>query len=339
MILVTGGTGFVGTYLLYELAKENSSIKSTYRKEKNKELTKVFFKLKDVNHPKLFNKINWEKMDLTKISSLDELYKGINIIYHCAAFVSLAKRHKSLLMKTNVEGTSNIVNYAVKHKIKKILFISSIASIGVEDYNGLVNEDQNWNHKINHTDYALSKYKSELEIWRGTQEGVPAVIVNPGFIIGSHFWNRSSSSIFKRINNGLKFYPTGKIALVSVEDVVKASTKLMNSKIHNERFILVSENLYYKEFLDLISKNLRKSLTKIPLTKSILYIIYFFDSIFSFLRLKKRFMSIALISTFISNQEFDGNKIKKFISFEYERINKKTKEICKDFIKKSIGQI
>jgi len=336
MILVTGGTGFVGTYLLYELLKGNSSIKSTYRKEKNKELTEEFFKLKDLNHPKLFNKIIWVKMDLTEMSSLDELYYGINIIYHCAAFVSLAKRHKNLLMETNVEGTSNIINYAIKHKIKKILFISSIASIGAKDYDSIINEDHSWNHKINHTDYALSKYKSELEVWRGSQEGVPAVIVNPGFIIGSHFWNRSSSSIFKRIYNGLKFYPTGKISLVSVEDVVIASIKLMNSKIQNERFILVSENMNYKEFLDLISKNLGKSLTKYPLKKPLLYIIYFFDIILSFLRIKKRFMSKALISTFNNNQEFNGNKIKKFISFKYEKIDKKVKEICKDFIDKLV---
>jgi len=336
MILVTGGTGFVGTYLLYELLKGNSSIKSTYRKEKNKELTEEFFKLKDLNHPKLFNKIIWVKMDLTEMSSLDELYSGINIIYHCAAFVSLAKRHKNLLMETNVEGTSNIINYAIKHKIKKILFISSIASIGAKDYDSIINEDHSWNHKINHTDYALSKYKSELEVWRGSQEGIPAVIVNPGFIIGSHFWNRSSSSIFKRIYNGLKFYPTGKISLVSVEDVVIASIKLMNSKIQNERFILVSENMNYKEFLDLISKNLGKSLTKYPLKKPLLYIIYFFDIILSFLRIKKRFMSKALISTFNNNQEFNGNKIKKFISFKYEKIDKKVKEICKDFINKSV---
>ena len=336
MILVTGGTGFVGTYLLYELLKGNSSIKSTYRKEKNKELTEEFFKLKDLNHPKLFNKIIWVKMDLTEMSSLDELYSGINIIYHCAAFVSLAKRHKNLLMETNVEGTSNIINYAIKHKIKKILFISSIASIGAKDYDSIINEDHSWNHKINHTDYALSKYKSELEVWRGSQEGVPAVIINPGFIIGSHFWNRSSSSIFKRIYNGLKFYPTGKISLVSVEDVVIASIKLMNSKIQNERFILVSENMNYKEFLDLISKNLGKSLTKYPLKKPLLYIIYFFDIILSFLRIKKRFMSKALISTFNNNQEFNGNKIKKFISFKYEKIDKKVKEICKDFIDKLV---
>ena len=336
MILVTGGTGFVGTYLLYELLKGNSSIKSTYRKEKNKELTEEFFKLKDLNHPKLFNKIIWVKMDLTEMSSLDELYYGINIIYHCAAFVSLAKRHKNLLMETNVEGTSNIINYAIKHKIKKILFISSIASIGAKDYDSIINEDHSWNHKINHTDYALSKYKSELEVWRGSQEGVPAVIVNPGFIIGSHFWNRSSSSIFKRIYNGLKFYPTGKISLVSVEDVVIASIKLMNSKIQNERFILVSENMNYKEFLDLISKNLGKSLTKYPLKKPLLYIIYFFDIILSFLRIKKRFMSKALISTFNNNQEFNGNKIKKFISFKYEKIDKKVKKICKDFIDKLV---
>ena len=106
----------------------------------------------------------------------------------------------------------------------------------------------------------------------------------------------------------------------------------MISKIHNERFILVSENIYYKEFMDLISKNLNKPLAKTPLTKSILHMIYFFDSILSFLRLKKRFMSKALISTLISNQEFDGRKIKNFISFEYEKIDKKIKEICKDFI-------
>ena len=334
MILVTGGTGFVGTYLLYELSKEETSIKSTYRKKKNKELTKKIFKLKDQNHPKLFNKIIWVKIDISEISSLDELYSGIKKIYHCAAFVSLAKRHKNLLMKTNVEGTSNIINYAIKHKIKKFLFVSSIASIGAKDNNEIIDEEQNWNPKINHTDYAISKYKSELEVWRGSQEGVPVVIVNPGFIIGSHFWNRSSSSIFNRVNSGLKFYPTGKISLVTVDDVVKASINLMDSEIKNERFILVSENLYYKEFLDLISKNLGKSLVKYPLTKPILFTIYFFDSILSFVRIKKRFMSKALISTFNNNQEFDGSKIKKFISFKYEKIDEKVKEICKDYSNK-----
>ena len=106
MILVTGGTGFVGTYLLYELSKEETSIKSTYRKEKNKELTKKFFKLKDQNHPKLFNKIIWVKIDISEISSLDELYSGIKKIYHCAAFVSLAKRHKKLLV-CNVTWTAH----------------------------------------------------------------------------------------------------------------------------------------------------------------------------------------------------------------------------------------
>ncbi len=332
MILVTGGTGFVGSYILYELSKNNSSIKSTFRKEKNIKKTREFFKIMDTSYPKLFNKIIWEKADLTDVYSLDEIYKGIDRIYHCAAFVSFAKRHKNLLMKTNVEGTANIVNLAIKYKIKKLLFISSIASIGVENYDDLVNEDQDWNNKINHTDYALSKYKSELEVWRGTQEGVPAVIVNPGFIIGSHFWSRSSGVLFKQIFKGLKFYPTGKVGAVSVDDVAKASIKLMNSKILNERFILVSKNLYYKELLDLISKVLNKTKPKIPLTKSILYIFYFIDNFLSFLKIKKSFMSIPLISTFLSCQEFDGNKIKKFIDFEYENIEGKIKEIGEGFL-------
>ena len=83
-----------------------------------------------------------------------------------------------------------------------------------------------------------------------------------------------------------------------------------------------------------LDKELDKPLARYPLTKSILYIIYFFDIILSFLKIKKRFMSKALISTFNNNQEFDGSKTKKFIFFKYEKIDEKVKEICKDYINK-----
>ena len=215
MILVTGGTGLVGARILLYLLKENSSILSIYRSNRTLENVNFFFKKSDPNHPELFKKITWKKADLNDVFSLEKVFKGVDKIYHCAAKISFSRKDRNKLFQTNITGTANIVNLAVKFKLKKIVFISSIASIGVEDNDDIVNEDSSWNNNIEHTDYAYSKYRSELEIWRGVQEGLPAIILNPGIILGSHFWNRSSGVLFTKISKKIILYPTGKTEILN----------------------------------------------------------------------------------------------------------------------------
>ena len=321
MILITGGTGLVGAHLILECLIKNLKIRAIYRsQEKLNEIELFFEKYASKKYKNHFQRIEWIKTNLNDIIGLDNAFNGIDQVYHCAAKVSLANFHKEELFKTNIEGTANIVNLCIKHKVKKLAHVSSIASIGAEKNIKIINESNSWSKNQRHTHYAYSKFAAELEIWRGIQEGLDVVIVNPGVIIGYNFNSKSSSSIFKRVNRESPFYTNGRIALVDVNDVVKAMILLMNSNIKNERFILVSENLSQKEFLEKIANKMKKKKPRIKLKRCILISILIIEKVLNLFRIKKRFISYALINSLCSSQEYDGKKIKKRIKFNYTSV-------------------
>ena len=156
-----------------------------------------------------------------------------------------------------------------------------------------------------------------MEVWRASQEGVPVVIINPGIIIGN---NLNNSQIQKIIKNKFNFYTSGVSGFVTVEDVVKASIGLMEEKIKNERFILVSENISFKYFVSYISTKNKNYSINMP--KSILYLIWLIESFFSLLRLKNKFLTRALIKSLYSENHYNGKKICQYLkNFKYSGIH------------------
>ena len=180
MILVTGGTGMVGAHLLLACVKNNFPVRALYRSASRLQEVADFFSHNFPDQPTYFEQIQWHQTDLNDIVNLEKAFDNIDQIYHCAAKVSFASYHSEKLIKTNREGTANLVNLAVKYKVKKMAYVSSIAALGVEPTVKKVNEDFSWNPSLLHTPYAYSKYGAELEVWRGSQEGLEVVIVNPG---------------------------------------------------------------------------------------------------------------------------------------------------------------
>ena len=310
MILVTGATGFVGRNLILSLSKKRDNLIGQFRREKKLEETRLFFISK--NKEEVFDRIIWRKADITNFSEVQSLFDDVIQVYHCAAYVSMAFYKTSYLNLVNITGTTYIVDNSIKKKIKKLCFISSIAAIG-EGTEEEITEDTQWNPEVDKTPYSYSKYGSEIEVWRASQEGVPVVILNPGIIIGN------DSQIQKIIKNKFNFYTSGVSGFVTVEDVVKAAIGLMQEKIKNERFILVSENISFKDFVNYLSKKNKNYSIRIP--KSILYLTWFIESFLSHLRIKNKFLTKALINNLYSKNYYNGNKICGYLkTFNYSRI-------------------
>ena len=310
MILITGATGFVGRNLILSLSKKSDNLIGQFRREEKLEETKNFF----ISNKKeeIFNKIIWRKADITNFSEVQSLFDKVVEVYHCAAYVSMALYKTNYLNLVNITGTTYIVNNCISKKIKKLCFISSIAAIG-EGSNGEITEETDWNPEVEKTPYSYSKYGSEMEVWRASQEGVPVVIVNPGIIIGNN------SQIQKIIRTKFNFYTSGITGFVTVEDVVEATIRLMGEKIKNERFILVSENISFKNFVNHISTKNKNYSINIP--KAILYLIWLIESFFSHLRLRNKFLTRALIKSLYSKNHYNGNKICKYLqNFNYSAI-------------------
>lgn len=335
MILVTGGTGLVGSHLLYELTKENKPVKAIYRSEKKLAIVKKVFSYYSENPEELYNKIDWVQADLLDLPLLTEAFKDVSYVYHCAAFVSLEPNKYHLLRKTNIEGTANIVNLCISNNIKKLCYVSSVAAIGLANDNEKIDENTLWNPEADNGLYGITKYGAEMEVWRGTQEGLDAVIVNPGVIIGPGIWRYGSGNIFKKVNNGLSHYTTGIVGYVDVIDVVDCMIQLLESQIKNERFILISENWTYKYFIDCIANSLK---VKPPSKKAgpiILGLTWRFDWIYCKLTGKRRSLSKQLAETLATNCIYSNSKIKSFINFNFKPVEKSVKEVSIIYLKEN----
>ncbi len=246
MILVTGGTGLLGQHLLEKLSA-TQKIRAIFR-------TALPTFYASLNH----GNIEWVEADITDIISLEKAFEGITQVYHCAAIVSYDPRMKERMMQTNIEGTANVVNLCLDHQLKKLCYVSSIATLGEGVIGELISEKNDWEEGHTNSNYAVSKQGAEMEVWRGVAEGLQAVIINPGIILGEGDDAKSSTHLFKIIRNEFPYYTQGGTCWVDVKDVVKAMIRLMESPIENERFIISQGNYSFREVFTMMAKAMNK---------------------------------------------------------------------------------
>lgn len=247
MILVTGGSGLVGQHLLEALLKTGEKIRATYRNEIPSFFTNIST-----------NSIDWFECDLLDIPSLEPAFENITHVYHCAAMVSYDPRKKDEMLLVNIEGTANIVNLCLDKNIEKLCHVSSISTLSDGANNELISEKNDWEDHPENSNYSISKQGAEMEVWRGIAEGLSAVIINPGIILGEGNILKSSSNLFKIVRDEFLYYTQGITAWVDVKDVVNVMILLMNSQIQNERFIVSAGNYSYHDIFTLMAKALHK---------------------------------------------------------------------------------
>ena len=333
MILVTGGTGLVGSHLLFNLVNSNTAVRAIYRRPHKLESVKKVFGYYTKNVDQLYNKIEWVEANINDIPALEMAFKDVTYVYHCAAFISFEPNRYIELRNVNIKGTANIVNLCISHAIKKLCYVSSIAAIGHEpNADILITETTEWNPEHDNSVYAITKYGAEMEVWRGTQEGVDAVIVNPGIILGPGFWrDGGSGSLFRQIYKGLKYYPKGSSAYVDVWDVVSIMTQLMASKLKNERYIVISENLSFKSFQDKVAKALAVSPPAKEASPMLLAVAWRLDWINHKLFGKRRKLSKQMARSISENTLYDHTKVTSALDFKFQPITSSISKVCDYF--------
>jgi nucleoside-diphosphate-sugar epimerase len=321
MIFVTGGTGLVGAHLLFELVKRGERVKALKRETSNTGQVKKTFSYYSEHPEELFKQIEWVSGDLLDYFSLEKLLEGVSVIYHCAAMVSFQRKDRKRMISNNVEGTSNLVNAALEKNVSKICHVSSVAALGRLQNGDPINESTNWEPSKKVSGYSESKYFSETEIWRGIQEGLDAVIVNPSIVFGPANWENGSAKMFKSIWDGLKFYTKGVTGFVGVKDVVKAMVLLMDDhnfeKCRNQRYLLNAENLSYQDVFNQIADALGKPGPKINATNFMLALAWRIAALWSVFNRKPSFITKEAVSASNSINKFDGSKISKCVDFSY----------------------
>ncbi len=276
MILVTGATGIVGSVIVLELLKRGEKVRATKRNSSNLEAVRESFRYYTENPDECYEKIEWVDVDFDDIFSLQKAIEGIEEVYHCAAKVDFHPGAQREMYHTNIDGTKNLLYACENSSVKKFCFISSVAVLDGLNATRELDENSDYNPKIDHSAYAISKHFSEMEVWRASAEGLNTVIVNPGVILGSGNWSRSSGQLFENLAKSYTF--SGGASYVDVRDVAKISLELMKKNKFGERYILVSETKSYREMGTLVRKKLGK-----PAPKIIPYFVLNFAHILSIL--------------------------------------------------------
>lgn len=316
MILVTGGTGLVGAHLLLHLLGKETPIKAIHRKKSNLQQVKKVFSYYTEYPEELFNKIHWVEADLNDIPSLEMAFEDVTHVYHCAALISFDPGDYEKMQHINVVGTANIVNLCLAKHVQKLCYVSSIAAIGRGLDDSAATEENEWTD-LGANVYALTKYDAETEIWRGTQEGLPVVTVNPGIILGPGFWHKGSGVLFKIAAKGPRYYPPGGTGVITVNDVVELMVQLMESSHKNERFIAVSKNLSYKEILSTIASALGKPTPKKVLKFWHLKILWRLDWCRSLLTNQKRRLTKMAVESLKHQQIYSNKKVSDLLDPEF----------------------
>jgi len=332
MILVTGGTGLVGAHLLYHLLKNDKKIRAIYRsKDKIESVKKVFsYYTDDVT---LIDKIDWFKADITEVPAMIPAFVGVKKVYHCAAFISFNPKDYIEMRKINIHGTAIIVNLSIDAKIDKLCFVGSIASVGESINDQLITEENEWNKELDNSGYSITKFGAEMEVWRASQEGVEVVIVNPGVILGSGFWQSGSGKLFSQVYNGFKYFTEGITGFVSVKDVVKTMILLMDSTIKNQRFILVSENKTYKDVLFAIADGFGKKRPSKKIKPWQTTILWRSSAFVAKISGVKPLLSKYSARSAHSVSKYSSQKIKEALNYQFEKVDTVIKDVCKNYSK------
>jgi dihydroflavonol-4-reductase len=329
-ILITGANGLVGSAVARRLLAGNHNVYALVRANSDRSL------IADVE-----NQIQWIEGDILDVTSLDEALAGIDFVVHTAAVVSFVPRDKKMMYKVNVEGTSNVVNACLKHEIKKLCHVSSIAAIGRPDSKKsisgqelVLDETQRWEDSPENSEYAKSKYRAELEVWRGIAEGLNAVIVNPTIILGEGNWDKSSTQLFRYVFREKPFYTAGIANCVDVQDVSEVVVKLLFSAISGERFLLNGASISYQDLFNLMADSMHKKRPSFRVGPGLAGLIWRVEAVRTWLLGTKPLITRETAQSAARRISYNNEKIKNALGFSFQPIEKTVARVSESLLRK-----
>ena len=335
MILVTGGTGLVGSHILLELLQKGYKIRALKRKTSSLFITEKIFSY--YQKSEFLKQIEWIDGDLLDILSLENAINGCNQVIHCAALVSFSPKDAKKMHQFNITGTANIVNTCLRLKVSKLGYISSITALASSSSNQPKTEDSFWKVNDKNSQYSISKYLAEQEVWRGTQEGLDAVIVNPSIILGPGDWSKGSSQLFEKVWEGLKYYTLGSTGYVDVRDVADITVKLMEHTSVNERYILNSENIIYRDLFNSIANHLNKPKPYIKVNPFLKEIAWRLDWIKALISGKSPLITKETANKSMIKNSYSNQKIIQELNHTFIPVEESLKLYCKWFLSEKLN--
>jgi len=310
LVFITGGTGFLGRFLVERLLRDRIKVRLLVRNPDHPAL-------KEFSQP-----VECVKGDILDIISLQDALEGVSHVIHSAAMVSFKKKEHPLMKEINVLGTENLVNMSLEAQVKKFIHISSVAALG-RGSEGILDEQTKWKESKHNTFYAKTKYQAEKHIFRGIEEGLNAVIVNPSMILGPGNWTDGTPRMFPMMDKGFSFYPGGMNGFVGAVDVAEVCRMLLEAKdVCGKKFILSAENISYQHIFEMIALALHKNPPNKKIPTSLAKWYGKLSEMWSNITGMQTLVSAETASTSSEIYQYDGSLVSKTFDFQYTPISK-----------------
>ncbi|MCK9423645.1 MAG: NAD-dependent epimerase/dehydratase family protein [Bacteroidales bacterium] len=332
MILVTGGTGLLGSHLLLDLVKSGKPVRAIKRETSDIDMVARVFSYYASDSAEMASKIQWVEADLLDFGAMEDALDGVTEIYHAGALVSFYPKDHKAMLKVNIEGTANLVNLAIAQRVDKFCYVSSVATLGRAENKGLTTEETYWVPSRKNSVYSISKYGAEREIWRGMEEGLRAVIINPSVILGPGFWN-DNSGLFRLVWKGLNYYTRGVNGYVDARDISMVMIRLMDRNIFGQRFICSSGNVSYQDFFTLIAKYLNKPAPTINVPMPMTSLAWRVEALRSFFTGSKPEVTREMAITTTQVYNYSSEKLCRALDFKFRPVEESIREICGFFLR------
>lgn len=330
MVLVTGATGFLGSHLVCQLLAAGKQVRACKRKTSDMREFNFIFQYyfgNSLSAKSVRELLQWAEADVLELDTLTQAMQGIERVYHCAALVSFDAGDRDLLMKVNVEGTANVVNLCLIHGVKYLSYVSSIASLGRTKSGNTMDENSTWEHSKLNSNYAISKYRAEMEVWRGAEEGLLVMVVNPGVIIGVGDFSKGSNALIRTIYKGMPMYSMGANGYVDVADVARAILEIESAGIFNRRFVLVGANMRFRDLFFMIADGFGKKRPYINVTPFMAAIAWRVMAMVRLFSKKGLALTKETARAALNESYYNSNRIISEVGFTFTPIEK-TVENC-----------
>jgi nucleoside-diphosphate-sugar epimerase len=304
-ILITGITGLLGSYL----AKELQGVGEIHGLKRDSSTLEL---LGDLG-----NQIHWHIGDITDYESLEAAFEGMDLVIHSAGLVSFSPNDEKKLLAINTQGTANVVNVMLDKGIRRLAFMSSVAALGSEIEESVFNETYKWVTSDLNTPYGISKHMAELEVWRGSQEGLEVMVFNPSIILGKVCDERSSSAIYQYVLQENRYYPQGSINYIDIRDTVELIRLLMEKAPWNERYILNAATISYRRFFEQMALVFKKKAPDKKLSDGILNLALIWTRLANVFRKKPLPLNRQTALVAQLNISFDNGKVQSILNHNF----------------------
>lgn len=315
-IVVLGGTGLIGSHLLYLLTQRGRVIATARNARHHKGVLQLFKHYNTEFGEEWYNRIVWVDLDILDIVALQALLSDAKQVYHCVALVSFHRIDFYKCIATNRQGTANVVNACLAFPDIELCYVSSTAALG-RSAKGLIDENCPWKATDKNSGYSVSKFGAEKEVWRGIEEGLKAVIINPCTVLGPGRWEEGSLELFQAVHRGLLFYPSGSNATVDARDVASSMLFLMDNSHRSVRYLCTGTNMKFKALLALIAQKMSQRQPRYHAGYRLaLPVAYLLESL-SLFRRKRKGITIESTRSAYSNRAYDSSKLTALLPFSF----------------------